>query len=106
MPGIVGIVTSLPRQQAERELLQMVAAMRHHASYVCGTWIDETQGIYLGWVAREGSLGASMPVQNERGNATLVFSGEDFPDPSVSHRLRNRGHELDNSTASYLVHLY
>jgi len=44
-----------------------------------GTWSDPTQGVYVGWVAREGSFSEGMPLQNERGDVTLVFSGEESP---------------------------
>jgi asparagine synthase (glutamine-hydrolysing) len=106
VPGIVGIFTKLPRGQAERELAVMLAAQCHHSSYVCGTWGDETQGIYVGWTARKGSFADRMPLRNERGDVVLVFSGEDFSDPDVSRQLKKRGHEFNDSPSSYLVHLY
>ena len=47
-----------------------------------------------------------MPLQNERGDVILVFSGEEFPEPGTAQRLKERGHELDGAGPSYLVHLY
>ncbi|MBZ5706576.1 MAG: hypothetical protein LAN63_14595 [Acidobacteriia bacterium] len=35
----------------------------------------------------------------------LVFSGEEYSDPSTARRLRERGHTLGEQAASYLVHL-
>ncbi len=80
MPGIVGIVTKLPRERAEPKLLQMVEALRHESFYTTGTWIDEALGLYVGWVAAKDSFGDGMPLRNERGDA-LIFSGEEFSAP-------------------------
>ncbi len=52
MPGIVGLITKRPRQWAEIQLQQMIAALRHLPSYTFGTWTDEALGVYVGWVAR------------------------------------------------------
>ncbi|PYU12377.1 MAG: hypothetical protein DMG37_13465 [Acidobacteria bacterium] len=106
MPGIVGLITRMPRQRAEQELLHMVEALRHEDFYVAGTWIDESLGVYVGWVARKGSFAEGMPLCNESGDVTLVFSGEEFPEPSTAQQLRKRGHDVDSSGPSYLVHLY
>src|SRR5215467_4756304 len=106
MPGIVGLITSMPRERAERELLQMVGILRHEDFYVAGTWVEESLGVYVGWVAREGSFCHRMPLRNEREEVTLVFSGEDFPEPDTSARLKRKGHELEDAGPSYLVHQY
>jgi asparagine synthase (glutamine-hydrolysing) len=96
----------MPRERAQRELCCMVEALRHEDFYVTGTWSDESSGVYVGWVARTGSFSDGMPLRNERGDATLVFSGEEFPEPGTAQRLRERGHELDAAGCDYLVHLY
>ncbi len=106
MPGIVGFVTRLPRERAEMDLLQMVDVLRHEDFYVAGTWIDESLGVYVGWVARRDSFSDGMPLRNERGDVVLTFSGEDFPEPGTAQHLKEQGHELDVSGPSYLVHLY
>jgi asparagine synthase (glutamine-hydrolysing) len=105
MPGIVGLITRMPRQQAEAQLLRMVEALRHESCYVSGTWIDEAMGAYVGWVARKNSFSENMPISNERGDAVLVFSGEEYPEPGVARRLKERGHELATDGPSYLIHL-
>lgn len=105
MPGVVGLVTMLPRERAERELARMVDALRHEPFYVSGTWVDARRGVYVGWVAHENSFGDGMPLRNERGDV-LVFSGEEFSDPGVEGRLRARGHQLAGPPSSYLAHLY
>ncbi|HVS90346.1 MAG TPA: hypothetical protein VHF01_19245 [Candidatus Acidoferrum sp.] len=106
MPGIVGIITRMPREEAERELLQMVEALRHENFYMTGMRADESLGVYVGWVARKGSFSDGMPLRNERGDVELVFSGEEFPEPGTAQRLKERGHQLDVAGPSYLVHLY
>jgi len=53
MPGIVGLITRIPRQQAERLVLRMAEKLQHESFYVTGTWSDEKLGVYVGWVARE-----------------------------------------------------
>lgn len=106
MPGIVGLITKMPRQRAEQELLQMVETLCHEDFYVAGTWIDESLGVYAGWVARKGSFADGMPLFNEREDVTLVFSGEEFPEPFTAQRLKERGHDVDSFGPSYLVHLY
>ena len=105
MPGIVGLISRMPREQAERELLQMVGVLRHESFYVTGTWGEESLGVYVGWVARKNSFSDGMPLRNERGDVILIYSGEEFPEPGTAQRLKERGHELDLSGPSYLVHL-
>lgn len=106
MPGIVGLITKMPREWAEAQLLRAVESLRHESFYSSGTWIDESLGIYVGWVARKNSFSDGMPVCNERGDATLVFSGEEYPEPGTAARLKQKGHTLEPGGPSYLVHLY
>lgn len=105
MPGIVGLITRMPRQDAEAQLRSMVHSLQHESFYVSGTCIDEHQYLYLGWVARKGSFADKMPLHNERGDLTLAFSGENFPEPGTESHLKEKGHSFEPGTASYLVHL-
>jgi asparagine synthase (glutamine-hydrolysing) len=105
MPGIVGLITKMPRDRAERELQRMVAAVRHESFYETGTCVDESLGAYVGWVVQKRSFSEGMPLRNERGDLTLVFSGEEFSEPGVARRLKDRGHVFDPEGPSYLVHL-
>ncbi len=106
MPGIVGLISKLPREHAEAELRRMVEALRHETFYVTGTWIDEGLGLYVGWVERKGSFADGMPLRNEKGDVVLIFSGEEFPEPGTARRLKEQGHTFDADGCSYLVHLY
>jgi asparagine synthase (glutamine-hydrolysing) len=96
----------MPRERAERELVRMVAAIRHESFYQTGTWIDESLGIYVGWAARKHSFAETMPLRNERGDVVLVFSGEEYPEPGAACRLKERGHDCEPEGPSYLVHVY
>src|SRR5438128_870965 len=106
MPGIVGLLTKMPREWAERQLLRMVDTLHHEPFYVTGTWTDEVLGVYVGWVARKDSFCDGMPLSTEGGDVVLVFAGEDFPEPGTARRLKERGHRVEAEGPSYLVHLY
>jgi asparagine synthase (glutamine-hydrolysing) len=106
MPGIIGCVTRLPRERAEGEVRQMLAALLHEDFYISGTWSDESQGVYVGWVARKGSFCERMPLRNEHRDAVLVFSGEEYPEPDMAQRLKALGHEFEGEGPSYLIHFY
>lgn len=106
MPGIVGIIGRIPRERAERELQRMVGSLRHEEFYVTGTCLEESLGVYVGWIAQKGSFSDGMPVRNERGDVVLVFSGEEFPKPETERYLKELGHELNGPGPAYLPHLY
>jgi len=106
MPGIVGLITKMPRGRAEAKLLQMVEAIRHESFYSTGTWIHEPLGVYVGWSVRRNSFSDGMPLCDERGDISLIFSGEEYPEPGTARHLKERGHELATDGASYLIHLY
>src|SRR2546427_1835836 len=106
MPGIVGLITKMPRERADPQLRRMVESLRHESFYGTGTWVDESLGVYVGWTVRGNSSSGGMPLCNERGDVALVFCGEEFPDPGISRRLKNRGHGLEVGGPSYLVHVY
>jgi asparagine synthase (glutamine-hydrolysing) len=106
LPGLFGFIAKRPREWAEPQLLRMVKALAHRSIYTSGTWMDEAQGIYVGWVARKGSFADALPLQNERGDVVLLFAGEEFPEPGSVAQLKARGHDVKPDDASYLVHRY
>src|SRR5678816_3648300 len=101
MPGIVGLITRMPREQAEPQLLRMLGTIRHESWYTTGTWIDESLGVYVAWAMHAGSFCDGMPLLNERRDVVLVFSGEEYSNPAIVANLRRQGHELDSKPASY-----
>ena len=95
MPGIVGLVTKMPRDRAEAELHRMVRAMCHEdSSWRTGTWIDEASGVYVGWTVRKQAFADGMPLLNESRDVVLIFSGEEFADPAAARQLKERGHDV------------
>jgi len=106
MPGIVGLITKKRREVAVSELMRMLATIRHEAFYVTGTRLAESLGLYVGWALQENSFSDGMPLSNEGGDITLVFSGEEYPEPGTARRLKEKGHALVPEGPSYLVHLY
>ena len=106
MPGIVGLITKRPHEWAEQQLARMLKVLLHEPFYVSGTWIDESLGVYVGWVARENTFASKMPVRNERDDVVLIFSGEEYPEPGTARRLKERGHGCEETGPSYLVHQY
>jgi asparagine synthase (glutamine-hydrolysing) len=96
----------MPRAMAEAQLRRMVQSICHESFYESGTWIDEAAGVYVGWVARKNSFSHGMPVRNETGDVTLIFSGEEFPEPGTAQCLQQKGHDFNSSGPDYLVHLY
>jgi asparagine synthase (glutamine-hydrolysing) len=106
MPGIVGLISKMPRDQAEAQLQQMLEPLQHEPFYVTGKFVDDSLGVYVGWVARKNSFCDGMPLKNESGNVTLVFSGEEFSEPGTAQRLKQSGHPVDEEGPSYLVHIY
>ncbi|HEY3044198.1 MAG TPA: asparagine synthase-related protein, partial [Vicinamibacterales bacterium] len=105
MPGIVGLLTAMPRARAKAELLRMVQALGHEPFYRSGTWSDESLGVYVGWAVPKNSFSDGMPLWNERCDIGLVFSGEEFPASATIRGLPWRQHEMAPDRPSYLVHL-
>src|SRR5262245_33993507 len=102
MPGIVGIITRRPKEWAEPQLRAMLESMRHESFYTAGTWMDESLGGYVGWIARENSFSDGMPLYDEKEGVALVFSGEEFPEPSSLEGARNGG----NAKGAHLLQAY
>jgi asparagine synthase (glutamine-hydrolysing) len=105
MPGIVGLITQKPEEQALRELEAMLGVLQHERFYRPGFWCDPASGVYVGWVERDGAFCQGMPLRNETGDVVLAFSGEEYPEPGIAQRLRARGHRLEPEGPEYLVHL-
>ena len=104
MPGLAGIIGK--GETNRRDLEEMVKAMRHESFYGSGTYVDEGQGVFVGWTVHPGSYSDCLPITNEDRKVTLFFSGEHFADRSDYDALKNRGHAVNRLDASALVHLY
>jgi len=106
MPGILGLITKISPEHAAERLAGMIGNCRHESFYTTGTWIDESFGVYVGWTARKNCFSDNMPLQNERKDVVLAFSGEEFPEPGTVRQLKAQGHQVDPEGPSYLTHLY
>ena len=84
----------------------MVRSVMHEPFYETGMWTDEPLGVYVGWSAHPQSFSSGMPLENERGDVTLVFSGQEYSDPGDITRLKQSGHTFGDGDSSYLVHRY
>ena len=105
MPGIAGLITKMPRGRAAAQLARMVGTLQHESFYTTGTWMDESSGVYVGWTAHENSFSDGMPMRSQRGDLSLVFSGEEFPGPGTDQCLKDRRHERETTGPSYLMDL-
>jgi asparagine synthase (glutamine-hydrolysing) len=103
MPGLVGLITRMPRERAEADLLCMIAALCHETTYVSGSWSEESLGLYVGWVERGGPLAGPMPFKNTRGDLVLAFSGEDYSWRGTAPRMNEHVHAGNGFGFSYLV---
>jgi len=106
MPGIAGLITRLPREQAEAALLQMVRAMHHEPAWDTGTWGDEPLGVYVGWAGRRSTFSHRVPLCNQRKEAALVFCGEEFSEPEFGTRLAGSGNRNSAERSAYFIDLY
>jgi asparagine synthase (glutamine-hydrolysing) len=84
----------------------MVSSMEHESFYDSGMYSVREMGIYAAWVAHENSFAAGQPFFNEQKDVALIFSGECFVDREARAELRQKGHDLEGATGSWLVHLY
>lgn len=103
MPGLVGIITKSGAEIAKAQLRRMIAVMLHESFYESGEWIDESSGVYVGWIGRKGTYPSGRPVQDETGTQTLMLSGEDFSDPSSPYFFENNGVASETRQKAHLL---
>jgi asparagine synthase (glutamine-hydrolysing) len=84
----------------------MLGTMQHESFYTVSSWSQPSLGVYAGWTTRGDDSSSDKPLTNETNDVFLVFSGEEYPDPTVAQDLRKRGHNFNESGWSYLPHLY
>lgn len=106
MPGIVGMISRRAPEECANLVKAMTATMEHEAFYVSGTYSAPEMGIYTGWAVHGNSFAPSQPLLNEQGDVALILSGECFLDSKTGAELRQKGHQLGTSKATWLIHLY
>ena len=106
MPGILGIIGGGRREERVAQVELMLSCMKHRPQYLSGEFGCENPRLRAAWTTHEDAFSAGMPVWNEAKDVCLIFSGEDFTDPSEIELLRSRGHNCQPDDPGYLVHLY
>lgn len=106
MPGIAGIIGTGSPGENESMLQRMVKCMMHEPFYKSGTYVNDSSGIWVGWVNHENAFSDCMPGWNEDKDVCLIFSGENFTDSIEIERLKLKNHNFYPQNASYLVHYY
>ena len=79
MPGIVGLIGKLRREEGLRLVQQMLDALHYETFYVTGTYADDCLGLYIGWTAHPDSFCEGLPARSDDGKVALFFTGEVFP---------------------------
>jgi asparagine synthase (glutamine-hydrolysing) len=105
VPGIVGLISKAPKEQALEALAKMVGTLRHEPFYSIGTWTDSDRGIYVGWSARDNLNPKAFPIRNPGSDVQIVFSGEEFTDPDKIKSLIGRD-QHESGSMSYLIPWY
>ena len=104
MPGLVGLITTMPKEWAESQLSRMLETQHHARFYTSGKWHTTSIGVYVGWTAIENSFASQMPLCNPTSDVHLFFAGEEYSGDGV-HAADN-GCPKRNNEASYLIDCY
>lgn len=86
MPGLVGLIGDLPRDEALLKLEQMLDALDYESFYSRGVYFNEELGLYAGWVVHPKSFCEGLPAQTQDGHLSLLMSGEVFNAPDRTDR--------------------
>lgn len=84
MPGLVGIIGRSDARKNRENLLAMLDSMQHESFYSSGNYINEDEGIFIGWTCQKDSPCDPMPVVSECKNILLFLYGEHYSDHGVS----------------------
>jgi asparagine synthase (glutamine-hydrolysing) len=106
MPGLVGLITKMPRVLAQRQLGAMLNALRSEDFYSLGTWADESLGVYVGWTAISGSFCDGMPLVDHQRGISVIFSGEEYSNTPSAQNSVSLGQRNESSRAHYLLRRY
>ncbi len=84
----------------------MVAALRHEDLSASGRYVDQSAGLWVGWVCHKDSYCDSLPIVAKDDQVVIVFYGEHYPDSDEIERLKKAGFNTDPGSAEYLLDLY
>ena len=102
MPGIVGLIGKLRKEEGVHRLQQMLGAMTYEQFYLRGTYADESLGLYIGWTAHPDSFCSRLPGRSHDAKVALFFSGEVFNTKSGSQnagKIAETGELIDSYLA-------
>src|SRR5215471_3394944 len=94
MPGVVGLIGKLRKEDGIRRLQQMLAALKYEPFYVTGTYTDECLGLYVGWTAHPNSFCERLPARSADAKVALFLSGELFGGMSETARSSSEAGDL------------
>src|SRR5438128_2234285 len=103
MPGIVGLISAIPEEEATGQLSAMLHCMLHEPFYTHGTYLLPEQGCYLGWVNHKDSFSDCNPILSSTRDIVLIFSGEHF---THQGSIKAQDHPYDGRNANHLLSLY
>ncbi len=106
MPGIFGIISKRSQEINNKELKVMSESLHSEPFYHSGNLAIADCGVYVGWACHEGAFCDCLPIQNEKKDITLIYSGENFNDPEQMDEIKKRNHTYEKKNASYIVHMY
>src|SRR5688572_4580674 len=106
MPGLVGLIGNLPKEDAISRLQLMLDAMNYESFYRSGFYSNEEFGLHIGWLVHPGSFSDCMPVKANDQRTALFFHGEVFTPKDRLNALRQKGYRFSDLNAGYLLYLY
>jgi len=106
MPGILGIISKRSQEVNNNELELMSGSLHMESFYHSGKLAFADCGIYVGWTCHKEAFCDCLPINNEKKDITLIYSGENFNDPEDMDEIKKRNHSYDKKNASYIVHMY
>ncbi len=98
MPGILGIISGIPAEEAKAQLETMLHCMLHEPFYTHGTYLLPEHGCYFGWVNHKDSFSDCNPIISPKLDVILIFSGEHFAHQDAL--------SMRDTNASQLLSLY
>jgi asparagine synthase (glutamine-hydrolysing) len=79
----------------------MVEAIQHESFYVTGTWVDESMGVYIGWLALKNSFSDGMPLRNDRGDV-ISFPAKNSLSQEQHNVYKTKGTGGPRNIVSYI----
>src|SRR5688572_23749135 len=105
MPGIAGVIRKARYDAIQKDLDAMLGTLRHTPESNSGTYVDESAGLWVGWVCHRDAYSDCMPLVAKNEEVVIVFHGEHYADSDEGRRLKDAGYAAEPGTARYLLDL-